>query len=74
VGVFYGIYLSAAEEAALVVSCVVCPLHTSRLAIHLTPATCHPEGEPRELERCFDTVSATPKDRLRCTVGLSKTV
>ena len=48
------------------------PLHTWRLAIHLTPATRHPEASHANC-KVFDTVSAKPKDRLRCTIRLSKT-
>jgi transcriptional regulator with XRE-family HTH domain len=47
------------------------PLHTSRLSIHVTPATRHPEASHANC-KYFGTVSAKPEDRLRCTAGLSK--
>src|SRR5579859_3124808 len=47
-------------------------MHTSRLAVHLTPRRAILRRATRTA-KCFDTVSAKPKDRLCCTVGLSKT-
>jgi len=51
-----------------------CCIHYTRrrLAIYPTPATRHPEASHAN-HKVFDTVSAKPKDRPRCTVGLSKT-
>ena len=51
-------------------SCCI-PLHTSRLAIHLTPAISILKRATRTAEY-FDKVFAKLKDRLRCTVGLFK--
>jgi hypothetical protein len=50
---------------------LVYPLHTSRLAIHLTPATRYPEAGHANC-KVFRHGFREAKDRLRCTVGLSK--
>jgi hypothetical protein len=46
-------------------------LHTSRVAIYLTSAPPILRRATRTA-KCFDIVPAKPKDRLRCTAGLSK--